>query len=214
MMQELAEELRGLLQEKSIRRGDFTLASGDKSNYYCDTKATTLSPQGCFLVGEVLLPLVRAFDGEAVGGLAIGALFISTPIVYASQLSGTPVYGFAVRQAQKEHGLLESLEESFHPSGNRLLSQGRRVVVVDDVVTKGGSVLKAINAVRERGCDITAVISLVDRKAGGRENIEKSGLRYFSLYYTDSTGELHVDSETVSLVGDPAAKVRAAAVWR
>lgn len=213
-MRGTVEELRGLLQEKSIRRGAFTLASGDKSNYYCDTKATTLSPLGCYLVGEALLPLVRVFKGEAVGGLAIGALFISTPIVYASQLSGTPVYGFAVRQAQKEHGLLGSVEESFHPSGTPLLGPGRRVVVVDDVVTKGGSVIKAIGAVNERGCDITAVISLVDRKAGGRERIERSGLSYFSLYYTDSTGELHVDPDTARLVGDPATKARAAAIGR
>jgi orotate phosphoribosyltransferase len=208
------EELRDLLQEKSIRRGRFTLASGDVSNYYCDTKSTTLSPRGSLLVGEVLLPLVCAHEAEAVGGLAIGALFISTPIVYASQINDTPVYGFAVRQGKKEHGLLESLEESHHPDGKPLLSPGRRVVVVDDVVTKGGSVLKAVTAVLERGCDIRAVISLVDRKAGGRSKIEERGLRYLALFSTDDTGELHIEDDAHRIIRDASPAIRTAAGWR
>src|SRR5688572_25651697 len=102
------EELRDLLQQRSIRKGSFVLASGDHSSYYCDTKAVTLSPKGAELVGQILLPLVERLDAEAVGGLAMGALFVSTPIVHASELHHRPIYGFAVRQRQKEHGLLES----------------------------------------------------------------------------------------------------------
>jgi orotate phosphoribosyltransferase len=212
-MRELVEELRDLLQLQSIRKGKFTLASGDTSNYYCDTKATTLSPRGSFLVGNVLLPLVEKLGAEAVGGLAMGALFVSAPIVYASELKGSPIYGFAVRQKQKEHGLLESLEESYHPSGQTLLQEGRKVVVVDDVVTKGGSVLKAISAVRAKNCDIVAVISLVDRRAGGGEKIKELGLAYYPLFYTDESGTLCIDDETYYIARDAAAG-RQAATWR
>jgi orotate phosphoribosyltransferase len=212
-MRELVEELRDLLQHQSIQKGKFTLASGDTSNYYCNTKTTTLSPKGSLLVGNVLFPLVEKLGAEAVGGLAMGALFVSAPIVYASELHGKPIYGFAVRQKQKEHGLLESLEESFHPSGEALLKEGRKVVVVDDVVTRGGSVLKAIKAVRAKKCDIVAVISLVDRKAGGGEKLREEGLTYYPLFYTDESGTLHVDEGTYDIARD-AAKGRRAAAWR
>lgn len=212
-MRESVEELRDLLQHQSIQKGKFTLASGDISNYYCDTKATTLSPRGSFLVGSVLFPLVEKLGAEAVGGLAMGALFVSSPIVYASELHGRPIYGFVVRQKQKEHGLLESLEESFHPSGEPLLKEGRKVVVVEDVVTRGGSVLRAIRAVRVKKCDIVAVMSLVDRRAGGGEKIREEGLAYYPLFYTDEGGTLHVDEATCDVARE-AAQGRRAEAWR
>jgi len=212
-MRELVEELRDLLQHQSIQKGKFTLSSGDVSNYYCDTKATTLSPRGSLLVGNVLFPLAEKLGAEAVGGLAMGALFVSAPIVYASELHGRAIYGFAVRQEQKQHGLLESIEESYHPSGQALLKEGRRVVVVDDVVTKGGSVLKAVKAVRARNCAIVAVMSIVDRRAGGGEKIKEQGLTYYPLFYTDESGTLHIDEETYDIARD-AAVGRQAATWR
>jgi orotate phosphoribosyltransferase len=211
MMRETVERLRRLLQEHSIRKGRFTLASGDVSNYYCDTKATTLSPEGSLLVGELLLRVVESTGAEAVGGLALGSLFISTPIVYASQLVRRPIYGFAVRQKQKEHGLLEAIEESYHPSGEPLLKEGRRVVVVDDVITKGGSVIKAIRAVQAKGCTIASVVSLVDRKAGGEENLRELGLDYHPLFFTDIDGNLHIDEQTYSLSRADSVRGRAAA---
>jgi orotate phosphoribosyltransferase len=207
------EELRTLLQERSIRKGSFTLASGDHSNYYCDTKAVTLSPQGSELVGQVLFPLVEKLDAEAVGGLAMGALFVSAPIVHASESHHRPLYGFAVRQQQKEHGLQESIEESYHPSGESLLKEGRRVVVVDDVITKGGSVLKAIKAVQAKGCKIVGVIALVDRQAGGEKRLHEVGLCYYPLFYTDDSGTLHVDERTSALARTPPRGDQAPA-WR
>lgn len=212
-MRESLEELRGLLQKYAIRAGRFTLASGDTSNYYCDTKAVTLSPRGSSLVGELLFHLVEKLGGEAVGGLAMGALFVSSPVVCASEAAGRPIYGFAVRQRQKEHGLLEAIEESYHPENEPLLTEGRRVVVVDDVVTKGGSVLRAVEAVRSKGCDIAAVISLVDRRAGGGEILKGRGLAYHALFYTDENGTVLADEETYSLARDAAAGHRAPA-WR
>ena len=211
MMRETVERLQRLLQDQSIRKGRFTLASGDISNYYCDTKATTLSPEGSFLVGELLLPIVESIGAEAVGGLALGALFVSTPIVYASQIAGRPIYGFAVRSKQKEHGLLESVEESFHPSGEPLLQKDRRVVVVDDVITKGGSVIKAIQAGREKRSTVLSVVSLVDRRAGGEERLRELGLDYYPLFFTDKDGNLHTNERTYSLARADAVRGRPAA---
>lgn len=195
------DELRDLLQRRSIQRGDFILSSGVHSSYYCDTKATTLSPLGSRLVGEVLFELLQEHDAEAVGGLALGSTFIATAVAMASELAGHPIYGFTVRDERKGHGLQRQTEESYHPDGRRLLAPGRRVAVVDDVVTRGGSILKAVDLVRQRGCEIVAVVSLVDRRAGGGELLRGMGLPYFSLFETDQEGTLYSNEQ---LSEDPA----------
>ncbi len=194
-MHDAIEELRDLLQTRSIKRGQFTLASGDISNYYCDTKATTLSPQGNYLVGEALFPLVAALNCEAIGGLTMGGPLVATAVANTSYRNGSPIYGFGVRDQQKTHGLKHLVEESFHPDDTPLIRPGRRVCVVDDVVTKGGSVLKAVEAVSQRGGEVVAVIALVDRNAGGREVLRLRGLDYVYLYATDGEGYLHVNDE-------------------
>ena len=125
----------------------------------------------------------------------MGAVLVSTPIVYASASRGHPIYGFAVREQQKAHGLKRSIEESYHPDGQALLCPGRRVAIVDDVVTKGGSVFKAIDAVRERKCEIVTVMALVDRKAGGGDRLVAKGLPYFYLFWTDDEGNLHINDD-------------------
>lgn len=184
------EELRLLLQEHSIRRGSFTLASGRTSSYYCDTKATTLSPDGARLVGEILFHRARETGAEAVGGLALGSTFIAAAVAMASSLHGHPMYGFTVRDEKKGHGLMRQTEESYHPDGKRLLSPGRRVAVVDDVVTGGGSILKAIEVVQEKGCTIAAVIPVVDRQEGGGDRLRRLELPYMPLFEADRHGNL------------------------
>jgi orotate phosphoribosyltransferase len=193
-------ELRDLLAEKSIRRGDFVLASGARSHYYCDTKATILSPRGSRLVGEILCELLGRRGAEAVGGLVLGSAFIATAVALASELAGRPIYGFVVRERQKDHGVASEVEQSFHPDGRPLLSPGRRVAVVDDVVTAGGSILKAIEAVREQGCEIVAAAAIVDRRAGGGERIRALGLPFFSLFETDERGSLAVTAAAAAAV--------------
>ena len=205
-MQRLLTDLRDVLARQSIRRGQFTLASGATSKYYCDTKATTLSPEGARLVGEVLFELVKDEGVEAVGGLAIGATFIATAVALVSAQRGQPIYGFVVREGKKDHGMQKSVEESFHPDGKPLLSPGRRVAVVEDVVTQGGSVLKAIDAVQERGCEIVKVIALVDRNAGGDKKILERGLAYTYLFRTDTDGNLLLNDVERSRAGSAAAR--------
>lgn len=188
-------ELRDLLQNRSIRKGDFTLASGAKSNYYCDTKATVQSPEGALLIGRALYDLARDTGAEAVGGLAMGSVFLSTAVAYASadahrsDPEAPLLYGFTVRKQAKDHGTARQIDESWFPGGT-LLAPGRKVVVVDDVVTSAGSILQAIDSIEEIGCEIVMVAAVVDRQAGGADRIRERGLRFESLYLCDTAGDL------------------------
>lgn len=188
----IVEELRQLLARQSIRKGEFKLASGGTSHYYCDTKATVLHPRGAKLVGEVLFAMLRGTGAEAIGGLAMGATFLATAAALVSDEHGRPVYGFTVREKEKGHGTQKSIEESWHPSG-KLLVPGRKVALVDDVVTQGGSVIKAIDAVLEQGCEIVCVLAIVDRNAGGGDKLRARGFDFRYAFQADERGDLHVD---------------------
>jgi orotate phosphoribosyltransferase len=190
----MIEELRAVIAAQSIRHGEFTLASGASSNYYCDMKATTLSPRGAVLVGEILFRIFGKLDIEAVGGLAMGSVFMSSAVSLVSSQKGKPISGFFVRAKEKDHGLMHLVEEAYCPDGP-LLRPGRRVAIVDDVVTKGGSIQKAIDAVRQRGCDIRSVLALVDRQAGGGDMLRGQGLPYQAIFRTDAKGGLHTNDE-------------------
>jgi orotate phosphoribosyltransferase len=192
-MDDKIQELKGLLSRYSITNGNFTLASGATSHYYCDTKKTTLSPRGSVLVGEILYPMLSKLSVEAVGGLAMGSVFISTAVSIISELHGSPIASFFIRPKPKDHGLKHVVEQSYHPSGSDLLSPGRRVAIVDDVVTKGGSILKAIDEIEGLGCKIVAVLAIVDRCAGGGDLLRQRGLPYESLFETDEMGGLHIN---------------------
>lgn len=201
MTADTLDELRTLLERRSVRRGDFTLASGAKSTYFFDCKTTTLSPRGALLTGRALLPLMLAKRVEAVGGLVMGATYLTTAVSLVSEQAGSPIYGFSVRKEKKDHGLEQAVDESYHPDGTPLLREGRRVAVVDDVVTKGGSVLKAIDVVEARGCEIVLVAALVDRQAGGGELLRARGLPYVALLNADPQGNLSVNRDVADAVG-------------
>lgn len=201
-LDKLLRELRDLTQARSIEQRlpgepDFVLVSGAHSRYYCDTKKVTLSPVGSQLTGEILF---RLLDGEveAVGGLTLGAAFIAAAVALVSGQHGRPIYGYTVRDEQKKHGTGEKVAQSFHPDGRELLCPGRRVAVVDDVVTKGGSILKAITAAQERQCEIISVIALVDRNEGGGEELLRRGLPYFALFHADMAGNLTINGDLSS----------------
>ncbi len=171
----MKERLLQLLAERSFRVGDFTLASGVKSRYYVDARTTTLSAEGQALVGELGL---RALDDaglepDAVGGLTMGADPIACAIAHRSALDGRPIDAFSVRKEAKEHGRGRRIEGCLEP--------GDAVVVVEDVITSGGSALKACEAVTTAGARVLAVLALVDREEGGRETLEEQGYRVISL---------------------------------
>lgn len=171
-MQDDRSALLAILARLSFRLGDFTLASGAKSDYYIDCRTTTLDAEGGRLCGRVMAALAREhdIDAEAVGGLTMGAdplvSNIATATAYArlENPNTALLQGFLVRKAQKTHGTGRQIEG--------YVREGARVVIVDDVCTTGGSTITAIEAAQASGMQITAVLCLVDRQQGGRERIE------------------------------------------
>jgi orotate phosphoribosyltransferase len=185
------DELRDVLVERSIRYGDFTLASGARSRYYCDTKLTVLTPRGAALIGQAMAALLRPYDVEAAGGLAMGAAYLATAVAIASEDTGAPIYGFTVRAEKKDHGRGQKIDEAWHPDG-KLMVHGRRVAVLDDVVTTAGSTLKALDAVLETGCEVKVAAAVLDRQAGGAEAIRARGIPFFALFRADAEGQITV----------------------
>ena len=159
------EQLRRILKENSLMFGDFTLASGKKSSFYFDSKKTTLLPEGSWLTAREVLRIVRekGIDAQAIGGLTLGADPIVGPVAALSHVEGPKLRAFIVRKEAKEHGTGKRIEGNLEP--------GSRVIIVDDVVTTAGSTLQAIDAAREAGHTVVAVICLVDREEGGAEKL-------------------------------------------
>lgn len=169
-MSSARDDLLALIATRAYREGQFRLVSGQISDYYIDGKMVTLDPAGSYLTGRVIFDMIRDRRPDAVGGLMIGADPIATAVAVVSHLDGTPIPAFIARKEVKEHGTRKALEGPVPP--------GARVVVVDDVITTGGSLLQAARSVREAGCEVLTTIALVDREQGGRENIEAEGFPY------------------------------------
>ena len=169
------DRLLTLLAERSARRGHFTLASGRQSTLYIDARLTTMSPDGLALIGPLALDaLTQArWNVAAVGGLTLGADPISYAIAYASAHSEVPLRAFTVRKEAKSHGTGRLIEGPFRA--------GDRVAVIEDVITTGGSALRAAQAVRDAGGIVAGVLALVDREEGGREALEGTGLQVLTL---------------------------------
>lgn len=164
-----------MLAERSAKRGQFTLASGKSSRYYIDARLTTMSPEGLSLIGPLALSALNQSGWEisAVGGLTLGADPISYAISYASAASARPLRAFTVRKEAKAHGTGKTIEGPF--------KNGDRVAVIEDVITTGGSALRAIQAVRAENATVAGVLALVDREEGGREAIQAAGVPVIAL---------------------------------
>jgi len=178
-------ELLGLLRQKSVFHGDFTLSSGAKSKYYVDCRLTTLDGRGAWLIGQLMHGLVRAEEKsrklriDAVGGLTLGAdpVALATGMISCWAKDAEALRIFCVRKAPKGHGQTKLIEGNF--------KAGDTVVVVDDVVTSGNSTITAINAVLKEGGRVAFAAVLVDRQEGGREKIEAMGYPLLSLFQRD-----------------------------
>jgi orotate phosphoribosyltransferase len=172
------QELKQIIRQVSYEEREVTLASGRKSNFYFDGKQTALHPRGAVLVGKAFFEQLRHFPGpvQGVGGLTLGADPIATAIAIISSLAGNPVPAFIIRKEPKGHGTGQWLE------GRKNLPAGARVVIVEDVLTTGGSALKAVERAREEGLEVIGVISLVDREEGGREAVEAAGLPLRAIF--------------------------------
>ena len=169
------DRLLSILAERSARRGQFTLASGRQSTLYIDARLTTMSPDGLSLIGPLALAALRDVDWrvQAVGGLTLGADPISYAIAYASADTVLPLRAFTVRKEAKAHGTGRLIEGPFR--------EGDRVAVIEDVITTGGSALRAVEAIRAAGGTVAGVLALVDREEGGRDALVSAGLPVVAL---------------------------------
>ena len=178
-MNEKKKRLLEILKDKSFRyRPDppFKLASGKESPYYVDCKPTTNNAEGMNLVGEIIFDMIKDLDVTALGGLTMGA----DPIAHATSMisfqKGKPIHSFCVRKKPKDHGTAKAhrVEGDIHP--------GDKVVVIEDVITTGGSTMQALDAAEAFGLNIIKVVALLDREEGGRQNIEKRVAAVETLY--------------------------------
>ncbi|MEZ6138592.1 MAG: orotate phosphoribosyltransferase [Pirellulaceae bacterium] len=167
------DRLIELIKQHALQFGKFTLASGKEASFYLDCRKLTLHPLGANQIGAGMLHLLGNSQPDAIGGMAIGADPISAATITLAGQRGDNLLGFIVRKEAKAHGTGRQVEGPVVP--------GMTAVVVEDVVTSGGSALKAVDAVREFGLKVDRILAVVDRLEGGREAIEAAGLQLETL---------------------------------
>jgi orotate phosphoribosyltransferase len=192
------EQLCALMQRHCVRYGDFTLSSGGKSKYYYNGKRITLRPSGMKLIGAALVDVVLASGAEAVGGPELGAVPVAAAVGLAALSRGRDLPVFVVRKEQKQYGARDLVVEPYADEAGGdvpLVTEGRRLAIVEDAVTTGGSVQKAIDAVEALGGRIVLIAVLVERHEGGGEGLRSRGYDVLSLFRTDEEGRLSVNEE-------------------
>lgn len=171
------ERLKNLIKERSLKVAEepiFKLSSGKLSRYYIDLKQITFDPESLYMLGRVLYESIKDLRPDGVGGLTLGADPIAYSVAMISYLEGNPIRPFVVRKEPKAHGTGKQVEG--------LLKAGDRVVVFEDVITTGSSALKAVQACQREGYQVLCVYAVVDREEGGKENLEREGLRVYSVF--------------------------------
>ncbi len=164
----MKERLGEIILERSFKYSEnppFMLASGRQSNFYFNCKPTTLDPEGMNLIGGIIFDMVKDSSITAAGGLTLGADPIANALSVISYQKGKPIKSFIVRKDVKDHGTRSAIEGS--------VQAGDRVLIIDDVITTGGSTITAIEQARKAGLIVDSVITLIDREEGGRENIQQ-----------------------------------------
>jgi len=169
-------QLLELLKDRSFKRGTFRLASGDVSDYYIDGKMTQVFSEAAHLIGETLYERTKDLAFDAIGGLEVGAVPLTTAAVISYHLHGRKMEGFWVRDKTKAHGTQKLIEGNLKP--------GSRVIILDDVITRGSSSVKAIEGVRQIGCEVVLVVALVDRLQGAEELFRPHGIENFQPVFT------------------------------
>ena len=176
-MSAVAKELIDVIKARSYRRGKFKLASGAESEFYFNLKPTMMSPKGAYLAAKALLEKIRSVEGVAyVGGLEMGAVPVIASLAALSFADGQPVDTFFVRKQAKDHGTQDLVEGL--AIGESL--EGKRVIIIDDVATTGGSIVKAAEAARKAGAIVEHALVILDREEGGTENLAKAGMTLLS----------------------------------
>jgi orotate phosphoribosyltransferase len=172
------ERLIAIIKARSVETGrTFTLASGRTSDFYCNLKPTMLDAEGAYLLGALIVEALRADTPDLIGGLELGAVPLAASAAAISHAMGAPMQAFVVRKQTKEHGTKSLVEGLMR--GDSL--KGKRVVILEDVTTTGGSSLKAIDAVRGEGAQVIKVLTMVDRQEGAAEAFKAAGIPFAAL---------------------------------
>lgn len=180
-MTDVRAELLQQIKDKAVVHGKVTLSSGLEADYYVDLRRITLDGAAAPLVGQVMLELTKELEFDAVGGLTLGADPVATSMLHASAARGARLDAFVVRKAAKAHGMQRQVE------GPDI--KGRRVLIVEDTSTTGGSPLTAVEAARAAGAEVVAVATIVDRATGAGEKIAATaGVPYLYAYALDELG--------------------------
>jgi orotate phosphoribosyltransferase len=172
------QRLLEIIKEKSLltKGGPFKLASGAMSDYYLDLKPTTFDPEGAALIAEIILQMIPDDTKiDSIGGLELGAVPIVSAVC-AQSWGRRPIGAFVVRKEKKGHGTDKKIDGNFR--------DGTNVVLVEDVTTKGGSVMQAVHAVRDRGAKVDRIITIVDRLEGATENLKRVGIDLVPIFTT------------------------------
>lgn len=167
-----------LIKDRSFGLRRITLASGRESDFYFDMKPTMLSPEGAALLPEIVLSRLQGLEIDYAGGLAMGAVPLISALAMASFLKNRPLPAFFVRKALKDHGTRQLIEGL----GPRESLQGKRVAILDDVTTTGGSAMEAVRAAQEAGAAVVLVLAVVDREEGASEFYREHGLAFDALF--------------------------------
>lgn len=174
------EDLLEQIKNKAVVHGRVTLSSGKEADYYVDLRRVSLDAVAAPMIGRVMLDLTQDLEYDAVGGLTLGADPVAGAMMHAAAAQGRVLDAFVVRKAEKTHGLQRRIE------GPDVT--GRRVLAVEDTSTTGGSVLDAVQALREAGAEVVAVAVIVDRATGAKEKVEADGCEYRYAYGLDELG--------------------------
>ncbi|MGC2775595.1 MAG: orotate phosphoribosyltransferase [Bradyrhizobium sp.] len=167
-----------IIRRRSFGRGEVTLASGRKSDFYFNLKPTMMDPEGATLLAELTYEALKDDGYDYIGGLEMGAVPLAGAIAQISWIKGHPIAAFFVRKKPKEHGARLAIEGL---TRDETLA-GKRIVVVEDVTTTGGSAMKAVEALREAGAEVALVFTMVDREEGAAETFAEAGLPFQALY--------------------------------
>jgi len=187
----MRDRLIGLLLERAFKyskRARFRLASGRTSRFYFNCKPVTMNSEGMRLIGNLMYNLIKemGWDAKGVGGLTLGADPIANAIAYTYALNGEEIEAFVVRKERKGHGTMAWIEGG--------VKRGDSVLIVEDVITTGGSSKKAIMRARRSGLKVVGVISLIDRGEGGGELIKKMGLPFKTLFTKEEVFNAYMDA--------------------
>ena len=173
----MSGRLRDLIEEKSLARGDFALASGRSSGYFFNMKTTMLDPEGLNLIADAFIGRIAGESAGHVGGIAMGAVPIVSAICAKSLATPLPRRAFFVRKERKDHGMERQVDGYLPAEGE--------VLLFEDVTTTGGSAMIAVEAVRQAGCTVRTLYTVVDRLEGAEANLAREGIRLDALFTRD-----------------------------